>query len=131
MQDFFVSMFASRSHQSCLFILACVQNLQSVRRSEKEKKAPCRVCTTVTNSVFRVFIFCGTVWDWLNELTVVLTCVQRILRVTNFVLKFVTSKNTMNMMVFGKFVGGNYYTTSVSNEYRAEERVTEQLDFLQ
>ena len=38
--------------KSVQFKLACVQALQSVRRSEKEKKAPCRVCATATNSVF-------------------------------------------------------------------------------
>ena len=32
--------------------VACVQTLQSVGRSEKEKRAPCRVCATATNSLF-------------------------------------------------------------------------------
>ena len=72
--------------------LACVQTLQSVRRSEEEKKAPCRVCATATNFVFRVLKFCGTIWDWLHHLTIVLTCVQHIFSVTNIILKCVTSR---------------------------------------
>ena len=72
--------------------IACVQTLQSVRRSKKEMKAPCRVCATATNSVFRVLRVCGTVWDWLHDLTIVLCCVQRILCVTNIILTFVTHK---------------------------------------
>ena len=36
--------------------------------------------------------FCGTVFDWLHDLTVVLTCVQHILHGTNITPKFVTSE---------------------------------------
>ena len=61
-------------------------------RSENKRKAPCRVCATATNSVFWVLRICGTVWDWLHDLTVVLTCVQRVLLVTNFRIMFVTRK---------------------------------------
>ena len=35
-------------------------------------------------------ILCGTICDWLHDLTFVLTCVQRVLLVTNFRIMFVT-----------------------------------------
>ena len=58
----------------------------------KEKKAPFIVCATATNSVFRALRFCGTIWDWLHDLTNVPTCIQRSLRVTNIIPKSVTSE---------------------------------------
>ena len=74
--------------------LACVQTLQSVRRNKKEKKAPCRVCATGTNSMFPVLRICGTICDWLHDLTFFLTCAQHLLLVTNFRIMFVTRKIT-------------------------------------
>ena len=72
--------------------VACMQTLESVRGSEKEKKAPGRVCATATNSAFRVLRYCRTIWNWLHTVTIVLNRVQRILRARNITKKFVASK---------------------------------------
>ena len=60
--------------------------------AKRRRKLPVESAQRRPILCFEFSDFCGTFWEWLHDLTFVLSCVQRVLREKNFGIMFVTRK---------------------------------------